>query len=251
MRRVALTVLFAMGAASAAALMTWRQPSEGSAEALALVPSERRAPEPPVVPAPPRVPAQTASLPIVTFALETTRFGPGGPQRSTQVFTRSHDRVRLALKGGRRQEWLFLQNAVYRDRAVGYLIDHDKREVQVHEESSLRSLMQVRGWMDVLTLRFDPGVLQTLRDTGERRRTGDATFKRYAANAPGRDGIAEVWWSEGLVLPLSLTVRASGVEVTSVVKGLTWNGDDTLLADPSVRFPSYKTVDPADANDHH
>ena len=111
--------------------------------------------------------------------------------------------------------------------------------------------MQIRGWMDVLTLRFDPGVLQTLRDTGERRRTGDATFNRYAANAPGRDGIVEVWWSEDLVLPLSLTVRAAGVEVTSVVRDLTWSGDDTLLADPSVRFPSYKTVDPADANDHH
>ena len=111
--------------------------------------------------------------------------------------------------------------------------------------------MRIRGWLDVLTLRFDPAVLPTLRDTGEQRQVGDATFKRYVANAPGRDGVAEVWWSEGLVLPLSLTVRASGVEVTSVVKGLTWSGDAMLLAEPSVRFPSYKTVDPADASDHY
>ena len=53
------------------------------------------------------------------------------------------------------------------------------------------------------------------------------------------------------MLPLSLTVRSSGAEVTSVVKGLTWSSDAGLLAGPSVRFPTYKTVDPADANDHH
>jgi Alkaline phosphatase len=140
---------------------------------------------------------------------------------------------------------------VYRDRAVGYLIDHDRREVEVHEESSLRSLMQILGWRDVLTLRFDPAVLPTPRATGERRQDGEANFKRYVANAPDRDGVVEVWWSEGLMLPLSLTVRSSGAEVTSVVKGLTWSSDSRLLAGPSVRYPTYKTVDPADANDHH
>ena len=160
-------------------------------------------------------------------------------------------RSRPARGRGGRKEWFFLQNVVYRDRALGYLIDHDKREVQVHEESSLRSLMQIRGWMDVLTLRFDPTIVPTLRDTGERRQTGSATFKHYVANAPGRSGVVEVWWSEGLLLPLSLTARASGVEVTSVVKGLTWSADAKLLAEPSVRFPSYKTLDPADARDHH
>ena len=51
--------------------------------------------------------------------LETTRSGPDGTQRTTQTITRSHDRVRLALDGGR-QEWLFLQNVIYRDRAAAY-----------------------------------------------------------------------------------------------------------------------------------
>ena len=114
----------------------------------------------------------------------------------------------------------------------------------------MRSLMQIRGWMDVLTLRFDPTVLATLRDTGERRETSGATFKRYVASESDRDGVVEVWWSEALLLPLSLTIRDSGTDVTTIVKGLTQSADAMLLADPDVRFPNYRVLDPADANDH-
>jgi hypothetical protein len=185
----------------------------------------------------------------LTFVLETTRSGPDGTRRTTQTITRTHDRVRLALEDGR-QEWLFLQNVVYRDRAAAYLTDHDRREIRFHEESPLRSLMQIRGWMDVLTVRFDPTVLATLRDTGERRRTGGAIFSRYVTTEPGRDGVVEVWWSEELLLPVSLRVRDSGTDVTSLVKALTQTADATLLADPAGRFPTYKAFDPADANDH-
>lgn len=250
MRRIALTVLlFAMGAATAAALMTWRQPAEGSAETAAIVPSARTAPEPPPVPPAPRVPLEAASLPPLTFVLETTRSGPDGTRRTTQTITRTHDRVRLALDGGR-QEWLFLQNVVYRDRAAAYLTDHDHREIRFHEESPLRSRMQIRGWMDVLTLGFDPTVLLRLRDTGERRENAGAIFTRYVSNESGRDGVVEVWWSEALVLPWSLTVRDSGTEVTRILKGLSQVADTTLLAEPDVRFPSYKALDAADANAH-
>ena len=72
MRRIALTVLlFAMGAASAAALMTWRQPSEGPAEAAALVPSERKSARTAGrARSTARPPAQTASLPIGDFRFE-------------------------------------------------------------------------------------------------------------------------------------------------------------------------------------
>lgn len=242
-------MLFAMGAASAAALMTWRQPAEGAAETAAIVPSIRTAPEPPPIPPAPRVSLEAASLPPLTFVLETTRSGPEGIRRTTQAITRTRDRVRLALEGGR-QEWLFLQNVVYRDRAAAYLIDHDRNDIRFHEESALRSLLQIKGWMDVLTLRFDPTVLAALRDTGERRQTGGATFKRYVSREPGSDGVVEVWWGEALLLPLSLTVRDSGTEVTSIVNGLTLTADAALLVDPEVRFPRYKALDPADANDH-
>ena len=249
-RRLLLTVLlFAMGAATAAALMAWRQPAAGLAEAAAIVPSKRTAPEPPPIPPPPPLPVGVGSLPSLTFVLETTRSGPDGTHRTSQTITRSHDRVRLALEGGR-QEWLFVQNVVYRDRAAAYLVDHDRREIRFHEESSLRSLLRIRGWLDVLTLRFDPTVLTALRDTGERRQMGGATFKRYVSNESGRDGVVEVWWGQALLLPLSLTVRDSGTEVTSIVKGLSHIADATLLANPDVRFPSYKTLDPTDAKDH-
>ena len=248
MRRLAVTVLlFAMGAATAAALMTWRQPAEGIAEAAAIVPSKRTAPEPPPIPPPPPLPVGVASLPSLTFVLETTRSGPNGTHHTSQTITRSHDRVRLALEGGR-QEWLFLQNVVYRDRAAAYLTDHDRREIRFHEESPLRSLMQIRGWMDVLTLRFDPTVLTSLRDTGERRQTSGSTVKRYVSNESGGDGVVEVWWSEDLLLPMFLRLRDSGTEVTSIVKGLSQITDATLLAAPEFRFPSYKASDPADAD---
>ena len=127
----------------------------------------------------------------MTFTLETTRSGPGGRQRSTQVFTRSHDRVRLALKGAR-QEWLFLQNVVYRDRAIGYLIDHDKQRSSRPRRELAAKRDEIRGWMDVLTLRFDPSVLAKLRDTDERRMIGEAIFKRYVATLARRDGSGSV-----------------------------------------------------------
>lgn len=238
-----------MGAATAAALMAWRQPAERKDEVAAMAPSKRTAPEPPVIPSPPPVPVGTASIPLLSFELETTRSGPRGTHRTSQTFTRSHDRVWLAPEGGR-QEWLFLQNTVYRDRAAGYLIDHNRREILFYEESALRSLMRIRGWMDVLTLRFDPTVLTALHDSGGRRQTGGATFKRYVSNQSGHDGVVEVWWSEAWLLPLSLTVRDSGNEVTSLVKKLSQRVDATWLADPHLRFPSYKALDPADAEDH-
>ncbi len=155
----------------------------------------------------------------------------------------------MALEGGR-QEWLFVQNAVYRDRVSGYLIDHSARHIRLYEESALRSLMRIRGWSDVLMLRFDPAALSALRDTGERRNAGGSTFARYIATESTGDGVVEVWWSETLLLPLSLTVREAGSTVTSVVSHLTSDADAAPLTDPAVRFPPYDSVDAADAPDH-
>ena len=63
-----------------------------------------------------------------------------------QMITRCRDRIRLLLDAGR-QEWLFLQNVVYRSPAAGYLTDHDRQEIRFYEESALRSLTGIRaGW---------------------------------------------------------------------------------------------------------
>jgi hypothetical protein len=251
MPRIAFTVLLcAMGAATAAALMTRRESPRQVAEAAAIVASERTAAEPPIIPPPPSLPAQAASIPSLTFVVETTRSGPDGTSRTAQTVTRSRDRVRVALEGAR-LEWLFSQNVVYRDRAVAYRTDHDHGEVHLYEESALRSVTGIRGWMDVLTLRFDRSVLAKLRDTGERRIIGETTFTRYVARDLPAGVVQEVWWSDELLLPLSVTIRRSRTTTTSIVKGLAYTADAAVLMDPMSRFPNYKVLDPSDASDHH
>ena len=105
--------------------------------------------------------------------------------------------------------------------------------------------------MDVLTLRFDRSVLAKLRDTGERRIIGETTFTRYVARDLPAGVVQEVWWSDELLLPLSVTIRRSRTTTTSIVKGLAYTADAVVLMDPMSRFPNYKVLDPADASDHH
>ena len=143
-----------------------------------------------------------------------------------------------------------MQNGVYPERVSGYLIDHNAREVRFHDEGRLRSRLGIRGWMDVLTIRFDPAVLATLRETGEQHDAAGASALRYVAPEPREDGLAEVWWSGELLLPLSVTRRESGGDVTSVVDRLVRGGGPTMLADPAERFPAYKYLDVADSGDH-
>lgn len=251
MRRTpVIAVIIAGGAAAAAALFSWRQPLEAVAEdAAAIVLPTRTAPDAPAVPAPPRLPAAAATVPPLTFRVDTTWSGREARRPSTERVARTADRVRVVIEDGRR-EWLFVQNAVYRDRAAGYLTDHGARQILLHEESALRGALAVRGWFDVLTQRFDASLLSTLRDTGERQRVAGAEFARYVARDPERDGVTEVWWSDALLLPLSFTIRRQGVEATSAISGLASGVDSTVLADPSNRFPGYRSLDVADAGDH-
>jgi len=249
MRRIVLGVLlFMVGAATVAALTRWHQPVESDEAGAAVVLSERNSPDPPLISQPPSVPASAAHLPRLSYVLKTTRSSKAGRQVSTESMTRSHDRVRMTLEDG--QEWLFVQNTRYPTRVFGYSIDHKAREILLHEETTLRTEMGIRGWADVLTMRFDPAILGTLRDTGERRQMAGATATRFVSPDPARDGVTEVWWSEELLLPLSVTARKADVTVTSVVDGLTTDVDASLLADPDQRFPQYKSEDVADAHDH-
>lgn len=110
--------------------------------------------------------------------------------------------------------------------------------------------MGIRGWADVLTMRFDPAILRALRDTGERRQIAGATAARFLSTDSTHNGVVEAWWSEELLLPFSVTARQAGATVTAVVEGLTTEIDASLLADPVKRFPQYKSEDVADAHDH-
>jgi len=209
---------------------------------------KRLSTEPLVAPRP-SLSATAATAPLLTFVVDTTRHDAQGSHRSTQTVTRGPTRVRVGLPEGH-QEWLFEQNRLYPDRVSGYLIDHDARQVRFYDETPLRNHLGVRGWMDVLTIRFDAGLLGALRQTGERRAFADATGSRFVGADGKGDGLVEVWWSDELLLPLSVTQRSAGSEVTSVVDRLTRGGDAIVLADPADRFPAYQQVDASDAGDH-
>jgi len=250
MRRiVSVVLLFIVGAATVAALTSWHQPVEAEDDAAAIVVPKRSSPAPPAIPPPPAMPDRAAHLPGISYVVKTTWASKDGRRTTTDTFTRSHNRVRMTIDDGR-EEWLFVQNARYPDRASGYLIDHRTRQILLHEETVLRTVMGIRGWADVLTMRFDPAILSTLRNTGEQRTVGDAAATRFVSTEATHNGIAEVWWSEELLLPLVLTVRQPGGTARSVVEGLMDNVDESLLADADQRFPDYKSEDLTDAHDH-
>lgn len=250
MRQIILgALMFAVGAATVAALTTWRQPTEGESDPAVITSPQRTAPAPPVPSPPPPVPGQAAVLQPITYTLRITWSTPTGRETTTQEVTRTRDRVRIGFEGGH-QEWLFVQNAAYPDRASGYLIDHRAHQIRLHEESTLQSALGIRGWADVLTMRFEPRILSTLRNTGQYRLVDDVTFARFIAQEPNTDGVVEVWWSDEILLPLSFTTRESGTEVTSVVAGISRHTEESLLAEPAFRFPQYENRDAADAVDH-
>jgi hypothetical protein len=202
---------------------------------------------------PPALLAGVDAVPAMTLALVTTWTGRDGEARRTaQTVLRTKDRVLLAAKGDR-SEWLFERNPLDPRRVTGYRIDHATKQVLVHDEAALRHRLGLRGWIDVLTLRFDPGALAALQATGERRTAGGAEFARYVARAADAR-IAEVWWSQQLLLPLQLTTSGAEGSSTSSIEAFEAAVDAARLADPRLRLPGYDVLDVTDAADrrsHH
>ncbi|MGE3884969.1 MAG: hypothetical protein AB7H81_00920 [Vicinamibacterales bacterium] len=252
MNRFVLAALLGVaGIATVAAVVTTRQAATDEGPAVAIILPERSAPDPPDAAPVPAVPANADAIDPIAYTLVTTwQGGPAGKRTTEQDVTRTRTRAHLVLDGGRR-EWLFERNPVHPDRVAGYLIDHDAKEIHVHHDSDLRSTLHIRGWADVVMMRFDPKVLSSLRETGERRTVAGAEFRRFVAGPDAGMGVVEVWWSEALLLPLASTSRESGsVTVDAMVERLSNEIDSAVLADPAVRFPAYEVLDASDARDH-
>jgi hypothetical protein len=183
----------------------------------------------------------------MTFELVATSETPDGPRRrAAQTVLRTADRVLLIPEGGG-SEWLFLRNPVDNRRVSGYLVDHVKRQILLHHDSDLRNRMRLHGWADVLTLRFDPQALAALDATGERRASGGAVFEQYVAREESTQGVSEVWWSDTLLVPLRLTVRAADLVTTWTIERFTAGVDVERLDDPRKRFPQYAVLDISDS----
>ena len=233
-------------------------PSEAAADPEAAIavpaPSRRISASPPAPVDPPALPAGADAVPPMTISVVTSwRGGNGQPNQTRQSVLRTAERILVIPEGGR-EEWLFVRNVVDPRRLAGYLVDHSRRRVLVHDESDLHPRLELRGWADVLMMRFDPRGLGAMTATGERQSAAGASFERYVSTADGPRDVAEVWWSETLLLPLRLTVHSPAGETTSVIEASERSLDAARLSEPRLRWSGYETIDVADEADrasHH
>ena len=121
----------------------------------------------------------------------------------------------------------------------------------MHEDSDLRNGQQIRGWMDVLTLRFDADSLLRLENTGAKKTVEGVSFRQYRQPSAQAEGVDEVWWSEDLLLPLSLITRQGSIRTTVVVEAIEANVEWRRLENPVRRLPDYEIRDISDAREDH
>jgi hypothetical protein len=214
-----------------------------------ITPPARQSPPPPVAVAPPAVPAVANSLAPMTLAVTTRWEQPGQAALVTrQTVLRTVDRALIVIDGTQ-SEWLFERNPIDHRRVSGYLVDHKLRRILIHQESDLRNAQQLRGWMDVLTLRFDPETLKALTVTHDTQMGNGIAFAKYVAAKPALPGVLEVWWSADRLLPRRVTVREGNATITTQVESFADGVDQSQLATPATRFPSYRVLDVTDARD--
>jgi hypothetical protein len=212
---------------------------------------DRRAPASPAPVPPPPVPSGADRIAPLAYTMVTTwRHADGTTRGTVQRVTRTANRVHLALDNGR-QEWVFVRNPRHPERVSGSLIEHDTRRILLYDETELLTSLRLRGWADVLMMRFDPSTLDRLRDTGEERQVAGLTFRRYLADTPPERGIVEAWWNPEQLLALASVARESAtLTISTEVDDLTAAVESSLLSDPADRFPAYERLDAVDASDH-
>lgn len=214
-----------------------REQARGTSLPDGFVPPLRRADStrPPVVTAP----AHSHSLPDYTLEV-TLRADPDAPQRSprSQVVSRTADRVHVA--DGDHTEWLFVRNPVAPSRVSAHRIDHARRVVVFYDESDVRNLLGVDGWMGVAMLGFDPTQLDLAVPTTDGVRVGEVAFTRYAG--PG----TSFYWSDSAGLATGFGAVRSGDVVAVSIARATPGVDPRVLREPATRFPQYAAMDVAE-----
>jgi hypothetical protein len=214
--------------------------------AVPVQPAARAAETPRSTQPPPPVPEAVAELAPVTIVV---RSGVRGRLATTQIVTRTRDRVHLVIED-ERKEWLFVRNPVAADRMTGYLIDHGARQIVEYDDTSLLTRQGLRGWADVVTMRFDPRLLPELQATGKVVRRHGTEFHQFVSQTPDGPGVVEVWWSQTHLLPLRLIVRERSAVLSAEILAVGPVRNATTLEMPARRFPDYAALDVADASDH-
>jgi hypothetical protein len=243
-----ITAWLAIGAAGLIGLLVTgvRPTLPDEPPAVPVQPAARAAETPRSPQPPPPVPAAAEELTPMTI---TVRSGVRGRAATTQVVTRTRDRVHLVVED-ERKEWLFVRNPVAAGRMAGYLIDHGARQIVEYDDTSLLAQQGLRGWADVVTMRFDPRLLPSLQATGKVERRHGTEFQQFVSPAPDGPGVVEVWWSHTHLLPLKLRVREGSVVLSAEILDIGPVDDRAILEMPGRRFPDYAALDVADASDH-
>jgi hypothetical protein len=219
---------------------------------------ERQVPARPTVPqrvsrepapaGPPELPAEALSLRPLT--LEARGLWPDGTDATVYHVTRTADRVHV--RAGPTREWFYARNPVDPRRVSGVMVDTAQRVLVSYEESDLRNVVGIRGWLDVITLGVDLTALEGMDAAQESRVVDRVAFTRFTARGQN-DAISDVWWSQSHLLPLRVVsrgtngtpaVRLSVVAIRDAV-------DEALLQAPAVRFPGYREIGYADWLEKH
>ncbi len=221
------------------------EPADADNPPMSIPQRQKLAAAPAIVPA---LPASASDVQPMTLVV-STRMSEGTRPSSvvTHTVLRSADRVLVTSAG--QVEWLFERNPVDRRRVSGYLTDHRARRILVYQERDLRTAEHIRGWVDVLTLRFDPESLGGMRATGEKTRHGGRTFTQYVAAKPAGEGALEVWWDPDQWLPSRLLTRHGSSLLTLTVDSIVEGVDASRLRSPLLRFPGYSVQDVTDARE--
>jgi hypothetical protein len=235
----------ASGAAPAAGSTLATGADDGEATPFAL-PARRsepvRAAEPLALPLALRSPID------VTLELETTLPRAGGDVIRHEDVARSaaHIHARLVQE---RAEWLFVRNPLDERRVSATLVDHRQRAIIEYPESELRMSGIARGWADVAYLGIGIEALERLQPTGRTLNRFGFDFVELGARGQGPGAASEVWWSEALALPLTVSRGSQAPSV--VVRTLRRGVDSERFTQPRARFSGYALMDAADYREKH
>lgn len=212
-----------------------------------LVLPTRRAPDAPPA-QPPELPPLTGVTPLTLDVVIELQGSSGHESTFRRRVSRAVDRVHVAESDG--VEWLFERNVRDPRRVSGLFVDHHEHVIVVYDESALRNTQGIRGWMDVLTLGFDLGLLTELEPNPTTRTVDGHRFVHYTARRKDVM-VREVWWNAAQALPSDVVTARGAGSVRLRVEHVRPGVEAALLQAPSTRFPAYRVVELADYLERH
>lgn len=154
---------------------------------------------------------------------------------TSERITRSHDTVAIKAEGSK-SSWTLFANPVDPSRAMGYLVDYERRLILEHDESDLRTFRVARDWLDAYTLGFSPDSLERYELSGETEALGGHSFAHYWREHEGVR--TDVWWSQELLMPLRITVSSSDTSWTQEITAI----EATTEQDPALVLPPKQRI---------